>query len=238
MTTQNASNHPDYPEEYITGKVMFFGREFQVTPDVLIPRLETECLVRRARNCIDTQDFDVIVDVGTGSGIIITSIANKTRNCELFALDISSHALHIAKRNFHHHHAHHRQHNLCHFLEMNLLEGLGEYLWEKKHTILFLANLPYIKWWDWENMSPDTRFEPELALFWWEKTGFELYEMLFAQIVQLSFWSTTILIEFGFDQRIIAEQVIQSYGWKYEFFPDYAWIERFCEINLTNSKTE
>lgn len=49
---QELKKHPDYPIEYITGKVNFFGREYSVTPDVLIPRLETESLVRRARDII------------------------------------------------------------------------------------------------------------------------------------------------------------------------------------------
>ncbi len=225
-------DHPDYPWEYITGKVIYFGREFIVTPDVLIPRLETESLVRRARNLLDMQDFDVIVDIGTGSGIIITSIADKTHNTKLYALDISSHALHVAKKNFNHHHKHHRQYNLCHFIQMDLLEGFEEYIWEKPQNILFLTNLPYIKWWDWGNMSADTRFEPEIALFGGEKTGFEMYERLFAQLWALNIEHWTLIIEFGFDQRRIAEEIIQKFDWNYEFFADYAGIERFCEIEM------
>ena len=82
-------------------------------------------------------------------------------------------------------------------------------------------------------MSPDTHFEPELALFGWRETGFELYEQLFAQISEYKFQGT-LIIEFGFDQREIAEKRIQIYGWKYEFFSDYAGIERFCEIRIDN----
>lgn len=87
-------------------------------------------------------------------------------------------------------------------------------------------------------MSADTHCEPELALFGGDETGFELYERLFDQIAQsirLSDYPTiSLLIEFGFDQWEIAEKVIQSYGWKYEFFADYAGIERFCEIKIDN----
>jgi release factor glutamine methyltransferase len=60
----------DYPHEYITGTLTFFGREFLVTPDVLIPRLETEGLVRRARAIQKIEKFEHIVDIGCGSGII------------------------------------------------------------------------------------------------------------------------------------------------------------------------
>lgn len=107
--------------------------------------------------------------------------------------------------------------------------------------ILFLANLPYIKAEDWENMSPDTRYEPKLALFGGYNTGFELYERLFAQIQERQKNHTMpdqsiFIIEFGFDQREIAEKSIASYRWHYEFFADYAGVERFCEINFAPKK--
>jgi release factor glutamine methyltransferase len=60
----------NYPEEYTIGNVTFFGKKFMITPEVLIPRLETECLVRRARKLIQSQDVQTLVDIGTGSGII------------------------------------------------------------------------------------------------------------------------------------------------------------------------
>ena len=87
-------------------------------------------------------------------------------------------------------------------------------------------------------MSEDTVHEPKLALFGGEKTGFELYERLFKK---LSILSSSLLgeevgvrrciFEFGFDQREVAESVVQKYpNWNYEFFADYAGIERFGEI--------
>jgi methylase of polypeptide subunit release factors len=63
-----------------------------------------------------------------------------------------------------------------------------------------------------------------------------MYERLFVQIASsiepLGYRTIRLLIEFGFDQREIAEKVIASYGWEYEFFSDYAGVERFCEIEL------
>jgi methylase of polypeptide subunit release factors len=82
-------------------------------------------------------------------------------------------------------------------------------------------------------MSPDTRHEPELALFGGNITGFEMYERLFAQLSTFNFQRSILIIEFGFDQREIAEKLIASYGWEYEFFADYAGVERFCEIVLS-----
>lgn len=214
----HSTHHPDYPEEYITGKVNFFGRDFVVTPDVLIPRLETEWLVRRARKIIQSGDIKTIVDIGCGSGIIWVSCADLAD--EVIFLDISPEALEVAEKNFRTHFPEKK----AQFIVSDLLEN---YL--PRENTLLLANLPYIKWWDWKNMSADTHFEPELALFGGDETGFEMYERLFSQLQDMKYrWC--MLNEFGFDQREIAEKIIKNYGWKYEFFADYAGVERFAEI--------
>lgn len=97
---------------------------------------------------------------------------------------------------------------------------------------MLLSNLPYIKNDDWENMSEDTIFEPKTALFGGEKTGFELYEKLFEQIFEKKIHGV-ILIEFGFDQREIAEKFLGKYnGWQVQFFADYSGVERFAEIRF------
>lgn len=89
-------------------------------------------------------------------------------------------------------------------------------------------------------MSEDTIFEPKIALFGGEKTGFELYEKLFSEILAKKIFGK-IIIEFGFDQRKIAEDILQNfhekYEWEYEFFADYAGIERFAEITISSSET-
>ncbi len=159
MTDKKYLQH--YPEEYITGKVTFFGREFIVTPDVLIPRLETESLVRRAREVQKAERFNSIVDIGCGSGNIGTSLADLAP--EIIFLDISPDALAIAERNFRVHFPQKK----AEFIVSDLLSKLplqGEsredgrdFFPETKSpafqapslqrglNILFLANLPYIK---------------------------------------------------------------------------------------------
>ncbi len=121
------------------------------------------------------------------------------------------------------------------FLQSDLLEiFLKDTQFEPHKNILITANLPYIKADDWANMSPDTRYEPELALFGGDVTGFELYEKLFAQIPDFiskyTPQSLTILIEMGDDQQEIATQVLREYGWNFEFFADLRGIERFIKI--------
>lgn len=150
------SMQKDYPEEYITGKVQFFGRDFVVTPDVLIPRLETEGLVRRARQIIEKEDIHTVVDIGTGSGIIGVSCADLVDRVVL--LDVSEGALEIAKRNLQTHFPSKK----AEFVVSDLLSNLPTL---SSPNPLFVSNLPYIKQNDWEHMSPDTRHEPRLALF-------------------------------------------------------------------------
>lgn len=213
-----------YPEEYIEWSVDFFGKTYRISPDVLIPRLETECLIRRARKIIQEENIRQVIDIGCGSGIIGTSVADLVDR--VVFLDISPEALRMTQGNFE-----------TNFPNKKAQFILSDLLSELPLTIqsnsLFLTNLPYIKDADWKNMSPDTIFEPKLALFGGEKTGFELYEKLFRQFQWMNFSQThTCIFEFWFDQREYAEKIIttQYPTWKYSFFPDYAGIERFWEI--------
>jgi release factor glutamine methyltransferase len=219
--------HKDYPEEYIRGEVIFFGKKFFVTPDVLIPRLETESLVRRARKIIQSNQISTVIDIGTGSGIIGVSCADDVE--KTIFVDISGEALSVAKKNYREYFSLEK----AEFIQSDLFASLPHVVLE---NTLIVSNLPYIHEGDWENMSEDTQFEPKLALFGWETTGFELYQRFFEELEIYSKDSQNLhcLIEFGYDQRDICELELKKYGWKYTFFIDYAGIERFCEIELTN----
>jgi release factor glutamine methyltransferase len=87
------------PLQYITGCQDFYGREFKVTPSVLIPRPETELLVEAALQIIKEDDPVVISDVGTGSGCIAVTILCERPKARAFALDISPAAIDVAKEN-------------------------------------------------------------------------------------------------------------------------------------------
>src|SRR5579885_1752897 len=84
------------PTQYITGRQEFYGREFRVTPDVLIPRPETEHLIEAALEC--ARDAGTIVDIGTGSGAIAVTLALELR-ARVFATDISERAVRVAEGN-------------------------------------------------------------------------------------------------------------------------------------------
>ncbi|MDD2916713.1 MAG: peptide chain release factor N(5)-glutamine methyltransferase [Candidatus Gracilibacteria bacterium] len=227
-----------YPPEYTRGWVEFYYQKFEIDEHVLIPRLETESLVREAIRYFRSEEVDTLIDIGTGSGIIPLSILSAVEIPEVFAIDLSPEALVIARKN-----AENQGKNID-FLESDLLSVfLNEHLGETKHAlslqgknILIVTNLPYIKQDDWENMSTDTIHEPKLALFGGPFTGFELYEKLFAQIdvfvAKYTPKKLTILAEMGDDQTEIAGKILGKYGWEFSFFADLRGIERFMKIHI------
>ena len=87
------------PLQYITGVQDFFGREFRVTPDVLIPRPETELLVEAALEVIADTPAPMICDVGTGSGCIAVTLLCERSNARAIAVDVSETALTVAAEN-------------------------------------------------------------------------------------------------------------------------------------------
>ncbi|MBS9783824.1 HemK family protein methyltransferase [Candidatus Gracilibacteria bacterium] len=222
---KNLQNHSDYPVEYKEGKVQFFGKDFFVNESVLIPRLETEFLVREARKILEKEEIKGIIDIGTGSGIIGLSLADF--GIPAYLVDLSKEALKVAEKNTKNLFP---ENNHISLIQSDLLKNvqLGNNNCTK--NILFIANLPYIKNNDFANMSVDTRFEPDLALFGGEKTGFELYERLFAEIHAIGPQESIGIFEFGFDQKNTAQEILEQYDWKHEFFADHAGIERFVKV--------
>src|SRR6266508_3734731 len=87
------------PLQYITGRQEFFGLDFEVTPDVLIPRPETEILVEAALELLDPNEEALVCDVGVGSGCIIVSLLHERKTSCAYGLDISKDALKVAARN-------------------------------------------------------------------------------------------------------------------------------------------
>ena len=142
------------PLAYLIGKKEFFGRDFKVNKNVLIPRSETEDIILSVQSIVETDKLDAptILDVGTGSGCIPITLKLELPDANVFASDVSKAALEVAKEN---------AKNLkadVEFLHSNLLEKF-DYLPD-----IITANLPYVdKTWDWTSES--LKFEPALALY-------------------------------------------------------------------------
>jgi len=145
---------------YVLGHWEFFGLDFDVTPDVLIPRPETELLVEKAIAWLQESPVRrTIADVGTGSGAIALSIAVKIPNAHVLATDISHQALGIARRNA----IKFDVGNRVDFLQCDLLPQHIDPLPTESHFDLICANLPYIPTETLHNLPIFGR-EPTIAL--------------------------------------------------------------------------
>jgi release factor glutamine methyltransferase len=141
----------NYPLPYLTGSVEFYGLEFEVTPDVLIPRPETETLVDLALARRPT----TVVDVGTGSGCIAVSLAVHLPDATIYAIDVSAAALAVAQRNAERHGVAER---------MVLL--VGDVLSPRPGSVdLIVSNPPYVRSGECASLPASIRdHEPRLAL--------------------------------------------------------------------------
>ena len=142
------------PLPYITGQIEFFGLTFTVTPDVLIPRPETETLVEAALAWLKAHPDAVAVDVGTGSGCIAAALAVHAPALRLYAIDISPAALRVARANAERHTV--AEHIT--FLEGDLLTPLPE------AVDLIVSNPPYVTDDEWDALPLSVRQEPRTAL--------------------------------------------------------------------------
>ena len=159
------------PLQYITGSCDFYGRQFLINSKVLIPRPETERLVDIAIEKINGINSPSILDVGTGSGCIATTLGLEIPDSKVMGVDISLDALEVANEN---------KAKLCSenvlFIEMDILNTLPTKLFD-----LLISNPPYIPKNEMENLMKDVKdFEPVIALED-ENNGFTFYKR-FAEI--------------------------------------------------------
>ena len=154
------------PIQYITGRAWFMGEYFKVTPDVLIPRDETELLVREAIRIIKEYNLKTVLDIGTGSGCIACTIAKQT-GVHVLGTDISSDALRIALDNV----TELNINNKAVFRKSDLFEKIRS---EEKFDLI-VSNPPYIPY-DTELQSEVLR-EPKIALFA-KDNGLEFYKKI------------------------------------------------------------
>lgn len=143
------------PLAYLVGIKSFYGRDFIVSEDVLIPRPESEQIIESLKQLVARKPkIKSVADVGTGSGCLAITAKLEVPNLEVIALDISNRALAIAKQN---------GKNLgvdgeIKFIQSDLLSNLTS------TTDVIVANLPYVNR-DWDDLSPELEFEPDLALY-------------------------------------------------------------------------
>ena len=144
------------PVSYILGTREFWGLAFEVGPDVLIPRPETELIVEEALALVPRAGSPRIVDVGTGSGCIAVALAHEIAGARLTATDLSANALTVARRNA----VRHGVDDRVAFVETSFLDGLDD------GVDLIVSNPPYVPSVSERGLTPEVRdYEPPVAVF-------------------------------------------------------------------------
>lgn len=204
------------PTQYITRRQEFYGREFRVSPHVLIPRPETELLVETILKL--KPDPGIFVDVGTGSGAIAVTLAIELGR-RFIATDLSFEALEVAKVN------------------ANRLGAEGDFIcadllkcFDDCSADIIVCNPPYVSSEDRNSLQREVRdWEPALSLFG-GPSGICVYERLIPEAGRVLKPGGILAFEFGFSQAAAVSALVAD--WKnVQLFPDLAGIPRvlLCE---------
>jgi release factor glutamine methyltransferase len=213
------------PLQYITGVQDFYGREFRVTPDVLIPRPETELLVEAALQIVDSAPF--ICDVGTGSGCIALTLLCEIVNARAVAIDKSASALEIAKLN---------AQNLfvadrALFIESDCFDAFDsrEYGFD-----LIVSNPPYVAEKALVGLQREVRDHEPLVALSPGGDGLSVIRRLINEGPAFIKPNGHMLIEIGFDQGEAVERLIGVSAWSLrEIRPDLQGIPRIVVLQKT-----
>lgn len=210
------------PIQYITGIADFMGEKFFVNPSVLIPRDETEILVRKAVEVINKNSLSMALDIGTGSGCIACMVAKNT-GCQVIGLDISTDALNTALDNA----SRLNLYNKAIFRKSDIFSNVkpGE------NFDIIISNPPYI--------PPDTKlqrevtFEPKTALFTKDLKGLEFYEKIIKDSPKVLNKGGYLLFELGIGQSQDVKDIMLATGFKnIEIIKDLAGIDRVISAHL------
>lgn len=241
------------PIQYILGNTEFIGLEFKVTPDVFIPRPETEILVETAIKTIKSQRYAnippylmggyaarcgkspshqvtklKILDIGTGSGCIAISLAKSLPDTEVTATDISSLALRVARENA-------KLNNVkVNFLKSNLFD-----LYDLRPMVfdLIVSNPPYIPTSEIQGLAPEVRYQPRMA-FYGGSDGLNFYRRIIREAPANLRENGHLILEIGFNQRKAIEEITRVSGELsiVEISRDYNNIERVIVFKKSGSQ--
>jgi release factor glutamine methyltransferase len=212
------------PLQHIIGNQEFWGLEFKVTPDVLIPRPETEFIIEAALTIAQDRNRQVrIIDLCTGSGCIAVSLAKELSASHIIATDASMRALAVARENA-------RDHDVAdriRFLEGDLFVPLEE-LDIRAGIDIIVSNPPYVKSGDLPTLQPEVRdYEPEMALIA-GPGGTEIAATIIKTAPEYLKKNGALIMEMGLGQAKTLTRMIEetgAYG-KPEILKDLAGIER------------
>ena len=196
------------PLQYLIGNQEFWGLEFKVTPDVLIPRPETELIVEAALALVPDRNRPVrIVDLCTGSGCIAVSLAKELTSARIIATDASEKALAAARENA-------RDHGVSgriRYLEGDLFVPLEE-LDIRGQVDIIVSNPPYVREGDLPTLQPEVKvYEPLMALIAGPE-GTEIAMRIIRNATEYLKKNGSLIMEMGVEQATALTQMVEATG--------------------------
>ncbi len=215
------------PLAYVTGSAGFYGHDLFVSRHTLVPRPETELLVEKTLEILERKGLQQprLLDIGTGSGCLAVSLTIARPDCKMTALEISSQALKIARKNAVFHHVVSR----IDFRQGDLFEGMGdEYLgfWD-----LIVSNPPYISSRQLKGLPREVRREPQVALDG-GPDGLKTVLQILKQAPEYLKDGGYILLEIGKGQaRVLAKKIAEMACYSdLKFYKDLTGIDRVLSV--------
>lgn len=193
------------PIQYIIGLADFMGEKFLVNKDVLIPRDETELLVRKAIEIIKENNFKMVLDMCTGSGCIACMIAKLT-NSQAMGVDISTEAIHIAFKNM----EKFGLYNRAIFRKSDIYSKIRE---DEKFDLI-VSNPPYIPPKEKETIQEEVSYEPDLALYTTDEKGLAFYEKIIKDAPKFLNKGGYLMFELGIGQSTSVAQLMKKAGFE------------------------
>lgn len=213
------------PLQYVLGETEFMSLTFRVSPDVLIPRPETETLIERIFEDAKTEPIHTILDIGTGSGCIAISLAANLQDAQISGLDASSSALEIAAQNAELNGVQDR----IQFVEGDIRDDLE---FESRFDVV-VSNPPYIALNEWDGLDEEIQnFEPRMALCD-ESDGLSFYRVIAQKSKSLLQKGGRLYLEVGDTQSESVHTLLGEAGFKgVEIFQDLNQINRVVRAVL------
>ena len=206
------------PIQHIIGFADFMGEKFIVNPSVLIPRDETEILVRKAIETINEKNLKNALDVGTGCGCIACMIAKYT-NCQIVGLDISNDALNVALDNA----SRLNLFNKAIFRKSDIFSNVKP---SEKFDII-ISNPPYIPISQKDTLPPEVKYDPAEALFAEDIKGVNFYSRISSAAPKILNSCGYLIFEIGINQAESVSEIMKKAGFEnIEVIKDLSGIDR------------
>ncbi|MDQ3665896.1 MAG: peptide chain release factor N(5)-glutamine methyltransferase [Acidobacteriota bacterium] len=218
------------PLQYITRSQAFFGLDFEVTKDVLIPRPETELLVETALALVDKDPAaPSICDIGTGSGCIAVALLHEKQRATAVGIDLSIEAIQVARRNA-------LRHSVAARISFLVADCLSALRTGKPVFDLMVSNPPYVAASALDGLQREVRdHEPRLALIA-GVDGLTVIRRLLLDSGAVVKAGGHLLMEIGFDQGAAVERLIDGNIWKLlDIHNDFQGIPRIVALQKTTS---